>query len=162
MARFERWLAVIVLAGSVLTGAGWDYPPAADQYVRDLIGRLETKPGDGESYNMLRRLGPLAGAAAPTIVAHMRASNQTTAINALLGIGPHASLPPLLDALRSDDKKRALAAAQMLAVFGPAASAARPALLVAAADPVLQGEAVAALNAIDGVRPALHPVPWQR
>jgi len=162
MARFEGWLVAVVLVASVVTGVGWDYPPASHDYVRDLVNQLKTNPRDIEPYYALRRLGPLAGPAVPAIVERMSQSDDTASINALIGIGPHASLPPLINALRGDDKKRARAAAQMLGIFGRAATPARPALLAAAADPSLQGEAVAALNAIDGVRPALQPVPWQR
>ena len=155
MSPFERWLVIGVLVASILTGMGWNQPPGVRQRVKDVVANLKSdthgKAGGlvSEGWLALRSLGPLAGDAAPVIVANMDGPNDTTSINMLALIGPGASVPPLVEALRGSDERRAAAAAQALAFFGPGARAARPALLAAASDPRLKKQAQEALEAID-------------
>jgi HEAT repeat protein len=155
MAPFERWIVVGVLVVSILTGMGWNQPPGVSGRVKALIALLksDSQGRDGgimtEGYRALQPLGPMAGEAAPLIVANMDGPNDTTAVNMLSLIGPRASVRPLVEALRGNDPQRAIAAARALAFFGAGAVAARPALVEALGNEKVKRQAQEALDEID-------------
>jgi HEAT repeat protein len=150
LSGFERWLLGGLFVSSLLIAAGvW---PSASRAV--VVKQLEadlrspTLATRQAAYGTVRRYGPAAGAVAPILIEQLERGRNYDAINALLGIGPRASLDPLLQAL--NDQSTAPGAAVMIGVFGPQARRARAALLRALEDPEVRPYAERALQAIDG------------
>lgn len=148
---FEWWLLLVVFALSAAVSSGFWPHAALNKRVQQLITDLGAgATAHANACTELMRLGPAAGAAVPALLAHADRGEDVLALNTLLRIGPAAATGGLIQALEGKDKKTALLAAQVIGLFGPAAAAAKPALLRAASDPDLQSAAAAALRAVEG------------
>jgi hypothetical protein len=147
--RFDYLLLLgIFLLSAAMSSGHW--PNAAlDTRVQQLVGDLRRGfTAYGRACTEIMRIGPPAGAAVPALLAHVDQGNEALAVNALLAIGPAAATGGLIQALDGEDKKTARFAAQVIGLFGPAAAAAKPALLRAATDPDLQSAATESLREI--------------
>jgi HEAT repeat protein len=118
------------------------------ELIRDLHSQTPLKRMDAAS--ALMRIGPPAKSAVPALVENLKAepAEVSTMINALLRIGPGASLPALVNALDSSDGETASNAAFAIGGFGRAARPVIPALLKALENPRTRSSAAAALKFI--------------
>jgi hypothetical protein len=147
--RFEWSLLVAVFALAVAVSSGWWPNAAVDAHIQHLIADLDAGgTARANATTELMRWGPSARAAVPALIAHH--SEDLLALNALIRIGPGVATGALVQALEGKDKKAAAFAAQVLGFYGPAAAAAKPALLKAVSDPDLKDAAAEALRAVEG------------
>lgn len=147
--RFEWLLLVTVFAFAAVVSSGLWSNAAVDAHIQHLMADLDAGgTARAKATTELMRWGPSARAAVPALIAHQ--SEDLLALNALIRIGPGAATGALIQTLEGKDKKAAAFAAQVLAFYGPAAAAARPALLRAASDAELKYAAADALRAVDG------------
>ena len=111
----------------------------------DLYARLKAA-------EQLRQMGPAASAAVPALIVNLGSRLpplNAAATNALLGIGPGAALPALIEAVKGQDREVAYGAAFTIGGFGKAAKPAVPVLLAALEDPAVRPAAHTALQMID-------------
>jgi len=149
--RFEWSLLVVVFALAVAGSSGRWPNAAVDARVQQLIADLSSNATARQHACVeLMRMGPSAGPAVPALIAHSEHGQDFMVLNTLIRIGPGAATGALIQALEGKDKKNAAFAAQVIGMYGPAAAAAKPALLKAASDPELKYAAAEALRAVEG------------
>lgn len=143
---------VAVLATVMLAGCSGGAP---DPKVLALINELGSPSVEARTRaaQEIQRFGPAASAAVPALIANLGTGHRNqmlvvNATNALLRIGPRASVPKLIEAVQAGDPEIAYGAAFTLGGFGAAAKPAVPALLAALENPDVRPAAHTALQMI--------------
>lgn len=142
--------------------------PTPAETVAELIAALRGPDMEARvrATGALRVLGPAAADAVPALIENLGPALggddlqwlQIQASNALLAIGPRASLPALIDAFQHGDRGRAAGAALTIGQFGANAESAVSILEAALDDPGRHTAADDALTAIARDR-AMRPAP---
>lgn len=149
--RFEWSLLVAVFGLAVAVSSGWWPDAGVEARVQQLIADLNAGGTAGaQAATELMRWGPSAKAAVPALIVHSNHGEDFVVLNALIRVGPRAATGALIQALEGKDKGTAAFAAHVIGFYGPAAAAAKPALLKAASDPDLKDAAAEALRAVEG------------
>jgi hypothetical protein len=146
----------VLFVGLLLVGCSAPEDPKHAAHVQELIKQLhaDTENARWEAADELMRMGPRAKAAIPALIENLGDGGgphqivNVAAINALLRIGPRASLPPLMEALKSDDQQIVSGSLATLAGFGAAARPAVPAITKLLDNPKTRGDAASTLKMI--------------
>jgi len=144
-------LFVVAVLLAVVSAACSSEPAPVNPRMSELIHELNS--GDNvavsNAANELMRMGPAAAPAVPALIRHLgpgTGNNDIAVINALLRIGPGASLPALIEALEDEDENVAAGAAIAIGGFGRAARGAVPALMEALQRPATRSNAAESLR----------------
>ena len=145
----------VILLGLLVVACSTPEDPRQAARVQELIGQL--RKGDDrarfEAADEIMRIGPAAKAAVPALIenigdGHTHQAVNVSAINALLRIGPRAAMPPLVEALKSDNPERVSGALVALAGFGQAAKSAIPDIQKLLDNPKTRASAASTLKMI--------------
>jgi len=145
----------VLFVALLLVGCSAPEDPKQAARVQELIKQLhaDTENARWEAADKLMRMGYRAKAAVPALIENLGDGHEhqlvtVAAINALLRIGPAASLPPLMEALKSDDPQIVSGSLATLAGFGAAARPAVPAIIKLLDNPKTRGDAASTLKMI--------------